>query len=65
MIQELEFYCPSITKYSVNANPCNQKKAIRESFYLTEYNCDLHTMQLGIEDTFKDEDGIKNVLAKS
>ena len=34
---------------------------IRESFYLTEYNCDLHTLQLGIGDTFK---GVKNVLGK-
>ena len=61
MIEELEFDSPSIIKYSVNDNASNQKKAIRESFYLTEYNCDLHTLQLGIGDTFK---GVKNVLGK-
>ena len=56
---------PRIAKYSVNDNASNQKKAIRESVYLTEYNCDLHTFQLGINDTFKDVDGMRNVLSKS
>ena len=65
MIDELGLSSPNITKYSVNDNASNQKKAIRESVYLTEYNCDLHTLQLQINDTFKDVDGMKHVLSKS
>ena len=46
MIDELELSSPRIAKYSVNDNASNQKISIRESVYLTEYNCDLHTFQL-------------------
>ena len=45
MIEELHLESDAITKYSVNDNAANQKKAIRESKYLVEYYCDLHTMQ--------------------
>ena len=64
MIEELGLDSSSIVKYSVNDNAANQKKAIRDSKYLKEYNCDIHTMQLGINDTFKEVDGMKSVLDK-
>ena len=62
MILELKLDSMDIVKYSVNDNASNQKKAIRESAYLIEYNCDLHTMQLLINDTFNEVEGMKNVL---
>ena len=65
MIEELHLDTIAIQKYSVNDNAANQKKAIQESAYLTEYNCDIHTMQLGIQDTFKDVVGMKTVLDNS
>ena len=65
MIEELKLDDESIIKYSVNDNAANQKKAIRDSKYLIEYNCDLHTAQLAINDSFKDVDGMKNVLDKT
>ena len=64
MIEELCFDNKSIVKYSVNDNAANQKKAIRESKYLIEYNCDLHTLQLAINDTFKEVDGMRGVLER-
>ena len=65
MIEELHLDNDAITKYSVNDNAANQKKAIRESKYLVKYNFDLHTMQLGIDYTFKEVLGMKSVLDKS
>ena len=65
MIEELNLDSEAISKYSVNDNAANQKKAIRDSKYLVEYNCDIHTVQLGINDTFKQVEGMKSVLDKS
>ena len=65
MIEELGLDDLEIKKWSVNDNASNQKKAIEDSNYLQEYNCDIHTMQLGIGDTFKETYGMKNVLENS
>ena len=53
MIEELGLDDLEIKKWSVNDNASNQKKAIEDSNYLHEYNCDIHTLQFGIGDTFK------------
>ena len=65
MIEELGLDDLEIKKWSVNDNASNQKKAIEDSNYLQEYNCDIHTMQLGIGDTFKETNGMTNVLENS
>ena len=65
MIEELGLDMPDVVKYSVNDNAANMVKAIRESLYLEMYSCDIHTMMLGIENTFDFVEGMKNVLKKS
>ena len=54
MIEELGFDDPSIEQWSTNDNAANMIKSIRESIYLQQYLCDIHTLQLGINDAFKD-----------
>ena len=39
--------------------------AIRESHYLEELNCGIHTISLAVSDTFKDVQGMKKVLKKA
>ena len=65
MIEELGLDIADVVKYSVNDNAANMVKAIRESLYLEMYSCDIHTMMLGIENTFNFVDGMNNVLKKS
>ena len=65
MIKEIGLNMPDVVKYSVHNNAANMVKAIRESLYLEMYSCDIHTMMLGIENTFDFVEGMKNVLKKS
>ena len=65
MIESLGLNDIDVDLYSINDNAANMKAAIRSSMYLLEYNCDIHTLQLGIVDTFKSVDGMKAVLDKS
>ena len=46
MIEKLNLEEPTLSKYAVNDNAANAKKAIRESVYLKQYLCDNHTLQL-------------------
>ena len=39
-------------------------KSIQESNHLIQYLCDIHTLQLVIEDTFKAVEGMSEVLKK-
>ena len=41
-----------------------QKKSIQESDYLIQYLCDIHTLQLVIEDTFAAVEGMAEMLKK-
>ena len=65
MIDELGLECASIDKWSTNDNASNMIKSIRESLYLKGYFCDIHTLQLAINDAFKDVEGMSHVLQKS
>ena len=65
MIEELGLDDLSIDQWSTNDNAANMIKSIRESVYLKQYLCDIHTLQLAINDAFKDVDGMNNVLNKS
>ena len=64
MIEELKFD-RGTDKVCVSDNASNMKVALRQSQYLREYFCDIHTIQLGIEDTFKNVVGMAAVLDKS
>ena len=44
-----------MSRYAVNDNASNAKKAIVESRLLCQYLCDCHTIQLCIEDAQKTE----------
>ena len=65
MIEELGLDDLTIDQWSTNDNAANMIKSIRESVYLMQYLCDIHTLQLAINDAFKDVDGMNNVLNKS
>ena len=54
-----------IKLWSVNDNAGNMKVAIRESQYLEELNCAIHTISLAVTDTFKGTQGMKKVLKKA
>ena len=51
--------------FSVNDNASNMKLGIKLSKYLTEYNCDIHTLELAIKDSFEGTPGIKNTLKRA
>ena len=65
MIEQLAMDTVDIAKYAINDNAANMKLAISESQYLIQYFCDIHTLQLGINDTFKYVSGMKTVLSRS
>ena len=64
MIEQLELDSLSAPMYAINDNASNMQKSIRESRYLQQYLCDIHTLQLGVEDTFAEVDGMAEVLKK-
>ena len=63
MFEELQFDATT-DKVCVSDNAANMKVALKKSDHLREYFCNIHTLQLGIEDTFKNVDGMRSVLAK-
>ena len=65
MIEGLGFHQGEIDLFSVNDNAANMKVAIKESKYLKQYLCDIHTLQLAVTDTFSSVPGMKAVLDKS
>ena len=62
MIESLGLNNDNIALYTVSDNAANMKLGIRLSEHLIQYNCDIHTLQLAVEDTFKDVTGMGNVL---
>ena len=62
MIGQLAMDTVDIAKYAINDNAANMKLAISESQYLIQYFCDIHTLQLGINDTFQNVPGLKFFL---
>ena len=64
MIEGLGFHQGEIDLFSVNDNAANMKVAIKESKYLKQYLCDIHTLQLAVTDTFSSVPGMKAVLEK-
>ena len=64
MIESLGLQGGNRKLWSVNDNARNMKVGIKESQYLTEYNCTIHTLQLAVNDSFKQVPGMKAVLRK-
>ena len=63
MLEELGFESTT-DKVCVTDNAANMKVAIAESYHLREYFCNIHSLQLAINDTFKNVDGMADALAK-
>ena len=51
--------------FSVNDNAANVKLGIKLSRHLKQYLCDIHTLELGVKDTFKKVSGMKALLKKT
>ena len=62
MIDALGLKTDDIALYAVNDNASNMKLGIRLSENLIQYFCDIHTLQLGVEDTFREVTGMGNLL---
>ena len=65
MIETMGLQENNIKLWSVNDNASNMHVAIRESKYLLELNCCIHTLCLAVSDTFKQVSGMKKVLKKA
>ena len=64
MIEQLHLDTMDIEKYCVTDNAANMIKAIRESRYLERYPCDIHTLNLCVDNTFEQVEGMNNVNKK-
>lgn len=65
MIESMGIQEEKIKLWSVNDNAANMRVAIRESQYLEELNCAIHTISLAVTDTFKSVQGMKKVLKRA
>ena len=65
MIESMGLEDERLKLWSVNDNASNMHVAIRESKYLEELNCGIHTLALAVSDTFKEVQGMKKVLKKA
>ena len=63
MIDDLDFNVET-DKVCVCDNASNMKVAIAKSYHVTESFCNIHTLQLGVCDTFKNVPGMRSVLNK-
>ena len=63
MIDDLNFNVKT-DKICVCDNASDMKVAIAKSFHVREYFCNIHTLQLGVVDTFNNVSGMKAVLDK-
>ena len=64
MIDTLGLKKDDISLYAVNDNAANMKLGIRLSDNLIQYCCDIHTLQLAVDGTFREVIGMENVLKK-
>ena len=51
--------------FAVSDNAANAKLGIRMSKHLTQHLCTIHTLELGVKDTFKRTQGMKIVIGKT
>ena len=61
---QLDLNTGNIDLVCVNDNASNMKLGIKLTRGLDQYFCDIHTLELGVGDTFKKVEGMTNVLKK-
>ena len=62
MIEELGLNHPYLELFCVNDNASNMKASINLSSYLSEYLCQIHTLELVIKDGLKNTNRMTDVL---
>ena len=62
MIEELGLDGFDLELVSVNDNSANMELGIKLSKYLKEYNCDIHTLELCVKDSFENTQGMNRTL---
>ena len=62
MIEELGLDGFDLELFSVNDNAANMKLGIKLSKCLKEYNCDVHTRELCVKDSFENTQGMNSAL---
>ena len=65
MIEELGLDNGEWELFSINDNASNVKLGIQLSTYLKQYFCSIHTLELGVKDTFKNVPGMQSVVKKT
>ena len=65
MVEELGLDGEQWELFSINDNASNVKLGIKMSRHLQQYLCDIHTLELGVKDTFKNVIGMKALLKKT
>ena len=65
MIEELGLDNGQWELFAVSDNAANVKLGIRLSEHLKQYFCSIHTLELGVKDTFKNVPGMKAVVKKT
>ena len=65
MIEELGLDNGQWELFSINDNASNVKLGIQLSSYLEQYFCSIHTLELGVKDTFKNVPGMQAVVIKT
>ena len=64
MIEHLGLDNRTMELFCINDNASNMKLAIKKSNYLTQYLCDIHTLELVIKDAIKNTPGMADILKK-
>ena len=64
MVEELGLSDGHWELFAVNDNAANVKLAIKLSQFLSQYLCDIHTLELAVKDCFKNTPGMSSVVKK-
>ena len=56
---------PALKMFSVNDNASNYRCAIKQSMYLEEISCLIHTVQLSVKDSFRQATAVNDALTKT
>ena len=64
MVEELGLSVGDWELFAINDNAANMKLGIKLSLYLSQYLCDIHTLELAVKDCFKNTPGMSDVVKK-
>ena len=65
MLEDLQLDSEDWELFAVSDNAANAKLGVRMSQHLKQYLCSIHTLELGVKDTFKKTPGMQVVLKKT